>query len=113
MSTVTTDRRARASAYTHNFLNRHSSMMPTFAAVVIFVLILIGAQIHFGEFVTPRTLSALLLDNAYLLILAVGMTFVIVTGGIDLSVGSVMAFTGISCASLLGARPLRRWWWCR
>ena len=34
-------------------------------------------------------MSALLLDNAYLLILAVGMTFVILTGGIDLSVGSV------------------------
>jgi simple sugar transport system permease protein len=95
------DRRARAAAYTQTFLSRHSSMMPTFAAVVIFVLLLIGAQVHFGEFVTPRTLSALLLDNAYLLILAVGMTFVIVTGGIDLSVGSVMAFTGISCASLL------------
>jgi simple sugar transport system permease protein len=43
----------------------------------------------------------LLLDNAYLLILAVGMTFVIVTGGIDLSVGSVMAFTGIWLAKLL------------
>ena len=51
-------------------------------------------------------MSALLLDNAYLLILAVGMTFVIVTGGIDLSVGSVMAFTGILCAHLLGGRPL-------
>jgi galactofuranose transport system permease protein len=95
------DRRARVAAYTQTFLSRHSSMMPTFAAAVIFVLLLIGAQVHFGEFVTPRTLSALLLDNAYLLILAVGMTFVIVTGGIDLSVGSVMAFTGISCASLL------------
>ena len=102
MSAVTTaDRRARVGAYTQTFLNRHSAMMPTFAAVVIFVLLLIGAQVHFGEFVTPRTLSALLLDNAYLIILAVGMTFVIVTGGIDLSVGSVMAFTGISCAALL------------
>jgi galactofuranose transport system permease protein len=101
VSTVTTDRRARLAAHTQTFLSRHSSMMPTFAALVIFVLLLIGAQLHFGEFVTPRTMSALLLDNAYLLILAVGMTFVIVTGGIDLSVGSVMAFTGISCASLL------------
>jgi simple sugar transport system permease protein len=96
-------RRARLADRTQTFLSRHSSMMPTFAAVVIFVLLLVGAQVHFGEFVTPRTLSALLLDNAYLLILAVGMTFVIVTGGIDLSVGSVMAFTGISCASLLEA----------
>ena len=35
------------------------------------------------------------------------MTFVIVTGGIDLSVGSVMAFTGILCAKLLGDGLLR------
>jgi ribose/xylose/arabinose/galactoside ABC-type transport system permease subunit len=104
MTTVATPgRRARLSAYTQTFLSRHSSMLPTFAALAIFVLLLIGAQAHFGEFVTPRTLSALLLDNAYLLILAVGMTFVIMTGGIDLSVGSVMAFTGISCAALLHA----------
>jgi ribose/xylose/arabinose/galactoside ABC-type transport system permease subunit len=104
MTTVTaTGRRARLTAYTQTFLSRHSSMMPTFAALAIFVILLVGAQAHFGEFVTPRTLSALLLDNAYLLILAVGMTFVIVTGGIDLSVGSVMAFTGISCAALLDA----------
>ena len=82
-------------------MSRHSSLMPTLAALVIFVVLLVGAQMYFGNFVTPRNLSALLLDNAYLLILAVGMTFVIVTGGIDLSVGSVMAFTGILCAKLL------------
>ena len=64
MSTVTTDRRARLAAHTQTFLSRHSSMMPTFAALVIFVLLLIGAQLNFGEFVTPRTMSPLLLDNA-------------------------------------------------
>jgi ribose/xylose/arabinose/galactoside ABC-type transport system permease subunit len=85
------------------FLDRHASLMPTFAAILIFIVLLIGAQVHFGNFVTPRVMSALLLDNAYLVILAVGMTFVIVTGGIDLSVGSVMAFTGIWCADLLAA----------
>src|SRR5690606_10817907 len=52
--------------------------------------------------------SALLLDNAYLLVLAVGMTFVILTAGIDLSVGSVMAFTGILGAQLL-AQGLPAW----
>ncbi|KAJ1681386.1 hypothetical protein LUZ63_023389 [Rhynchospora breviuscula] len=62
---------------------------------------LVSGQLYFGTFVTPRMLSSLLLDNAYLLILAVGMTFVILTGGIDLSVGSVMAFTGILGAKML------------
>ncbi|WP_347976754.1 sugar ABC transporter permease YjfF [Microbacterium sp. ProA8] len=83
------------------FMSRHSSLMPTFAAIVILIVLLVGAQIAFGNFITPRNMSALLLNNAYLLILAVGLTFVILTGGIDLSVGSVMAFTGILCAKLL------------
>jgi galactofuranose transport system permease protein len=84
------------------FMSRHSSVMPTLAALLIFVLLLVGAQIHFGNFITARNMSALLLDNAYLLILAVGMTFVILTGGIDLSVGSVLGLTGILCAKMLG-----------
>ncbi|HEY9307447.1 MAG TPA: sugar ABC transporter permease YjfF [Microbacterium sp.] len=83
------------------FMSRHSSLMPMFAAIVILIVLLVGAQFAFGNFITPRNLSALLLNNAYLLILAVGLTFVILTGGIDLSVGSVMAFTGILCAKLL------------
>jgi ribose/xylose/arabinose/galactoside ABC-type transport system permease subunit len=83
------------------FLNRHSSWVPVFAAVFILVAMLVGAQAYFGNFVTPRVLSALLLDNAYLVVLAVGMTFVILTGGIDLSVGAVMAFTGMLGASLM------------
>ena len=40
----------------------------------------------------------LLTDNAFLGIVAVGMTFVILSGGIDLSVGSVVAFTGVFLA---------------
>ena len=86
------------------FMSRRASLLPTLAAVAILILLFIGAEIFLrGDFITPRTISALLLDNAYLLILAVGMTFVIVTGGIDLSVGSVMAFTGIWLAKLLEA----------
>ena len=83
------------------FLSRHASLAPTFAAFAVLVLLLVAAQIYFGNFITPRNMSALLLDNAYLMVIAVGMTFVILTAGIDLSVGSVMAFTGILLAFLL------------
>ncbi len=92
---------ATLAAHYRTFMSRHSSLLPTFAAVVILLLLFAGAQLYFGNFLTPSNVSALLLNNAYLLILAVGMTFVIVTGGIDLSVGSVMAFTAILCAKLL------------
>ncbi len=83
------------------FLSRHVSWVPVFAALLILLAMIIGALVAFPNFQLPRVLSSILLDNAYLLVLAVGMTFVILTGGIDLSVGAVMAFTGILCARLL------------
>jgi galactofuranose transport system permease protein len=89
------------SSFAQRFIGRHVSWIPVFAALVILIAMFIGAQAYFGNFLTPRVISSLLLDNAYLLILAVGMTFVILTGGIDLSVGAVMAFTGMLGASLL------------
>ena len=91
----------RVRQWTITFRSRHASWIPVFAALAILVAMFAGAQYYFGNFLTGRLISTLLLDNAYLLILAVGMTFVILTGGIDLSVGSVMAFTGILGASLL------------
>lgn len=94
-------RRTGASAVIQRFRSRHASWVPVFGALVILVVMIAGAQAYFGNFLTPRVLSAVLLDNAYLLVLAVGMTFVILTGGIDLSVGAVMAFTGMLGASML------------
>jgi ribose/xylose/arabinose/galactoside ABC-type transport system permease subunit len=85
------------------FTSRHAAVLPTIAAIAILVVLLAGAQMYFGNFLTPRNISSLLLDNSYLMVLAVGMTFVIVTAGIDLSVGSVMAFTGMFGASLMAS----------
>lgn len=96
------EKRSDAPSAMQTFLSRHAGLMPTFAAMAILLLLFAGAEAFLrGDFITPRNISALLLDNAYLLILAVGMTFVILTAGIDLSVGSVMAFTGILGARLL------------
>ena len=106
MTTVDTAARTtrEQTGYFQTFMSRRASLLPTLAAVAILILLFIGAEILLrGDFITPRNISSLLLDNAYLLILAVGLTFVIVTGGIDLSVGSVMAFTGIWLAQLLAA----------
>jgi len=83
------------------FTSRRTSWIPVMAALGILIALFVVGQAYFGNFLTPRVLSSLLLDNAYLLILAVGMTFVILTAGIDLSVGAVLAFTAI-----LGARML-------
>jgi len=93
--------KAGFASFARRFIRRRVSWIPVFAAVALLVVIFVAAQAHFGNFLTPRVISALLLDNAYLFVLAVGMTFVILTGGIDLSVGAVMAFTGMLGASLL------------
>ncbi|EIC83573.1 galactofuranose ABC transporter, permease protein YjfF [Serratia sp. M24T3] len=57
---------------------------------------------QFPGFASTRVICDLLTDNAFLGIVAVGMTFVILSGGIDLSVGSVIAFTGVALAKLIG-----------
>lgn len=55
------------------------------------------------DFLKWDNLRGMSLQNAVIGILAVGETVVIIAGGIDLSVGSVMAFSGIACAHALVA----------
>ncbi len=47
-----------------------------------------------GDLLLPRNVSNLVLQNSYILILAIGMMMVIISGHIDLSVGSLMALVG-------------------
>ncbi|CAL9581466.1 multiple monosaccharide ABC transporter permease [Streptomyces sp. enrichment culture] len=53
-----------------------------------------------GDLLLPRNVSNLVLQNSYILILAIGMMLVIIAGHIDLSVGSLTAFTGAFAAVL-------------
>ena len=64
---------------------------------------------QFPNFASTRVAANLLTDNAFLGIVATGMTFVIISGGIDLSVGSVIGFTTVFVAlaiERLGVPPL-------
>ncbi|HEY6124045.1 MAG TPA: galactofuranose ABC transporter, permease protein YjfF, partial [Steroidobacteraceae bacterium] len=58
---------------------------------------------NYENFGYPQVLLNIFVDNAFLLVVAVGMTFVILSGGIDLSVGSVIALTTMILATLLNA----------
>jgi simple sugar transport system permease protein len=71
------------------------------SAAVLVILYVVGC-LAFPNFGSPRVLINLFGDNAFLGVAAVGATFVILAGGIDLSVGAVVAFTGIFIASLVG-----------
>ena len=57
-----------------------------------------------GTFLEPSNLVRVLRQITYNCVLGVGQTFVIITGGIDLSVGSLVALTGVVAALLRTAR---------
>ncbi|PPF60630.1 sugar ABC transporter permease [Clavibacter michiganensis] len=77
--------------------------LPTLAAIVIFVGMIIYGEIAYGRILQFSTLSNLFINNAYLIILAVGLTFVILTGGVDLSVGAVIAISSLVGVMLANA----------
>ncbi len=80
--------------------------LPTLATLVVFLLLYgYGLYEHKG-FRDTLVLTNLLTDNAFLIITAVGMTFVILSGGIDLSVGSMIAFIGVLIAYLIAEHAL-------
>ena len=78
-------------------------MIPTLAAVVIFILMIIMGQALFGTYIRLGFISSLFIDHAYLIILAVAMTLPILTGGIDLSVGAIVAITAVVGLKLANA----------
>jgi galactofuranose transport system permease protein len=69
-------------------------------ASVLVVMYLVGSSNYRG-FDHPQVILNIFIDNAFLLVVAAGMTFVILTGGIDLSVGAVVALTTVLSATLL------------
>lgn len=83
---------------------RQFGMLFALVALVTFFQIRTG-----GLVLTSANLMNLLNGNAYILVLAVGMVLVIIAGHIDLSVGSVAAFSGIVVALALRDWGLPPW----
>ena len=66
---------------------------PILVTAVLFVLIFVVGGVRYRGFFSGQVFLNLLIDNSYLIVLAIGMSFVIITGGIDLSVGAVVALS--------------------
>jgi putative multiple sugar transport system permease protein len=66
--------------------------------IALLLLVLMFQVLTDGLFLQPRNVTSLLVQNGYILILAIGMVMVIIAGHIDLSVGSVCAFVGATVA---------------
>ena len=69
-----------------------------FATFVVFVVIFAFLSVASPSFLTTNNLIGLLRQVSMLMIASVGMTFLIIAGGIDLSIGSANAVTGVLCA---------------
>jgi galactofuranose transport system permease protein len=79
-------------------------LLPLAVTAALFICMALAGSVFFDGFFAPQVFLNLIVDNAFLCIVAVGMTFVILTGGIDLSVGSVVALTTMISAALVQHR---------
>jgi putative multiple sugar transport system permease protein len=75
---------------------RQSGIYIAFALIVVLFTILSG-----GDLLQPQNISNIIVQNSYILILAIGMILIIIAGHIDLSVGSVVAVCGAVAAVLM------------
>ena len=75
--------------------------LPLSATIGMFAIIYLVGMLSFPGMRDSQALFNLLITQPFLLISVVGETFVIISGGIDLSVGGVIALTTVVAASLL------------
>jgi ribose transport system permease protein len=80
---------------------RLAAATSTWIFLVLVVIIAIFSILNFEAFASVFNLRNIMIDASTLLIVAVGMTFVIITGGIDLSVGSVLVFSQVVAALVM------------
>lgn len=78
-----------------------AAMGPTYGALIALVMLVVSNAIFTENFATSSNLWNVLLQVSTVLIVAVGMTLVIATGGVDLSVGSSMAIAAAVASVLL------------
>lgn len=81
---------------------------PMLVSIAIFILVFVVGSRIYPAMQKPQVFFNLFINQASLMIISVGMTFVVITGGIDLSVAGMIALTSAASASLLskGASPV-------
>ncbi|GEP27179.1 MULTISPECIES: multiple monosaccharide ABC transporter permease [Cryobacterium] len=77
--------------------------------IALVLVVVLFAVLTDGILLRPQNISNLIVQNGYILVLAIGMVMVIVAGHIDLSVGSVAAFVG-ACSGVFAVQWGLPWW---
>lgn len=85
----------------------NTAYISIYATVGLFLVLFICGSVLYSGFFSVQVFSNLFIDNAYLIVIAIGETFTILTAGIDLSVGAMIAFVSMITADLLhkGVNP--------
>ncbi|HEX8856591.1 MAG TPA: ABC transporter permease [Thermoleophilaceae bacterium] len=81
----------------------------TWIGLILVGLIVVFSALEYTSFVSSSNARNIATDAAVLLVLAVGMTYVIITAGIDLSVGAVLVFSGVVAAKLMNSVGGNNW----
>src|SRR5258708_16830555 len=90
------------------FVRRWLAAQPFWVAIAVVLICAVMSWLEPASFPTRDNFFNITRNFAYIGIMALGMMAVIITGGIDLSVGSVMGLTGIICGLVLQAG--HSWW---
>ena len=101
LSTLTPSAATKQASRRFGRLGSSARYLPTLATLGLFIAMFAVGAFMYPSFLSGQVLLNLFIDNTFLIVLAVGMTFVILTGGIDLSVGAVVALSMMVAASLL------------
>ena len=87
----------------HNFWQRFTGSQAFWVTVALVIICLVMSWLQPASFATPDNFYNTTRNFSFIGIMALGMTAVIATGGIDLSVGSIMGLTAVSCGLALEA----------
>ncbi|MEJ5944436.1 ABC transporter permease [Pseudokineococcus basanitobsidens] len=98
MSAATTTATAGTGTRRGRTAGRFAEVAQRRGSVVVLVLVVVVASVVFDDFASLRNAENIAVQSSFLAVIALGMTFVIITGGIDLSVGSVFALGGVVTA---------------
>lgn len=79
----------------------HINNVSLMITIILFVLMFLFGSVKYNNFLSISTFLNLFNDNAYLMIAAIGETYVLLTGGIDISIASTIAFTGVFSAYMM------------
>ena len=91
-----------------SMLKINKDYIAIYATIALFIILFLTGSVLYRGFFSTQVIANLFIDNAYLIVVAIGEAVAILTGGIDLSVGSMIALVSMITASLLqkGINPV-------